>query len=79
MTQKEMAEFDRELDVQIEELDIPYHFEAFLKNVFGTSDLDNICNCCIAKTLFAVSKHIDDIVEEMEDDDDDEGPPIGNN
>ncbi len=71
MTEQENAQFEADLDVEIEDMRIEYHFDNFLKNIHGVHDLGNVCNDCMGFSLLAVQKHIQDRLDAMEEGEED--------
>lgn len=53
MTDQELVEFEAGLDEEIEEKNVEYHFDNFLKNVIGVHDLNDTCEHCIGHFITA--------------------------
>lgn len=74
MTDEENAELENDLDEEIKERHIEYHFDNFLKNIFGAHDLEDVCEDCMTFALLAVEKHVQERLDWCQS-----KPDVGNN
>lgn len=67
MTDQELVEFEAGLDEEIEDKNIEYHFDNFLKNAIGVHDLSDAYDHCIGHFMLLAQRHIDNRFEILDE------------